>query len=136
MNDSKKPSLGTALLLALTIVLSAGGNLLLSSGMKHVGSVETGPLIAVMRALGRAIARAEIWMGIAALLLWFVCSLVLFSRIDFSYAQPASAVGYALVAVLGYAVLGEAVTAARWVGIACICAGVTLIGRTPPRTTA
>ena len=136
MNDSKKPSLATALLLVLTILLSAGGNLLLSSGMKHVGSVETGPLIAVVRAFGRAIARAEIWLGIAALLLWFVCSLVLFSRIDFSYAQPASAVGYALVAVLGYAVLGEAVSAARWVGIACICAGVTLIGRTPPRTTA
>jgi drug/metabolite transporter (DMT)-like permease len=136
MNEPKKPSLATVLLLVLTILLSAGGNLLLSSGMKHVGSVETGPLIAVMRALGRAIARAEIWLGIAALLLWFVCSLVLFSRIDFSYAQPASAVGYALVAVLGYAVLGEAVTAARWVGIACICAGVTLIGRTPPRTAA
>jgi multidrug transporter EmrE-like cation transporter len=136
MNESKKPSLATALLLVLTILLSAGGNLLLSSGMKHVGSVETGPWLAVMRALGRAIARAEIWLGIAALLLWFVCSLVLFSRIDFSYAQPTSAVGYALVAVLGYAVLGEAVTAARWVGIACICAGVTLIGRTPPRTTA
>jgi drug/metabolite transporter (DMT)-like permease len=136
MSDSKKPSLGTALLLALTIVLSAGGNLLLSSGMKHVGSVELGPLMTVVRAFGRAIARAEIWLGIAALLLWFLCSLVLFSRIDFSYAQPASAIGYALVAFLGYAVLGEAVTAARWVGIGCICAGVTLIGRTPPRTTA
>jgi drug/metabolite transporter (DMT)-like permease len=136
MNDSKKPSLGTALLLALTIVLSAGGNLLLSSGMKHVGSMETGPLMGVVRALARAVARAEIWLGIAALLLWFICSLVLFARIDFSYAQPASAVGYALVAFLGYAVLGEAVTAARWFGIACICAGVTLIGRTPPRTTA
>jgi multidrug transporter EmrE-like cation transporter len=135
MNDSKKPTLGTVLLLALTIVLSAGGNLLLSSGMKHVGRVETGPLM-VVRALGGAMARADIWLGITALLLWFICSLVVFSRIDFSYAQPASAVGYALVAFLGYAVLGEAVTAARWVGIVCICAGVTLIGRTPPRTTA
>src|SRR5262245_53393618 len=136
MNDSKKPSLGTALLLALTIVLSAGGNLLLSSGMKHVGSIEPGPVLAVGRAFGRAIVRTEIWLGIGALLLWFVGSLVLFSRIDFSYAQPASAAGYALVAFLGYAVLGESVTAGRWVGIVCICAGVTLIGRTPPRTTA
>jgi multidrug transporter EmrE-like cation transporter len=135
MNDSGKPLLGTAVLLALTIGLSAGGNLLLSSGMKHVGRVETGPLM-VVRALGGAMARADIWLGITALLLWFICSLVVFSRIDFSYAQPASAVGYALVAFLGYAVLGEAVTAARWVGIVCICAGVTLIGRTPPRTTA
>jgi drug/metabolite transporter (DMT)-like permease len=136
MNDSKRPSLGIALLLALTIVLSAGGNFLLSSGMKQVGSVEAGALMAVVRGFGRAIARAEIWLGIVALLLWFICSLVLFSRIDFSYAQPASAVGYALVAFLGYAVLGEAVTGARWVGIGCICVGVTLIGRTPPRTTA
>jgi len=136
MNDSKKPSLGTTFLLALTIVLSTGGNLLLSSGMKHVGSVEAGPLLVTVRAFGRAIARADIWMGTAALLLWFICSLVVFSRIDFSYAQPTSAIGYALVAVLGYAVLGEAVTPARWFGIVCVCAGVTLIGRTPARTTA
>jgi drug/metabolite transporter (DMT)-like permease len=81
-------------------------------------------------------ARAEIWLGIASLIVWFICSLVLFSRIDFSYVKPVSAIGYALVAVLGYAVLGEVVTAARWTGIVCICAGVTLIGRTPPRTTA
>ena len=77
----------------------------------------------------------EIWLGIAALALLFVCSLVLFSKIDFSYAQPATAVGYALVAVLGYVVLGEAITATRWAGIGFICAGVALVGRTPPRTT-
>ena len=135
MNDSKKPSLGTFLLLAVAVALDAGGTLLLSGGMKHVGSIDTGGLPTVVRAFGRAIARAEIWLGIATLLLWFICSLVLFSRIDISYVQPASAVGYALVALLGYVVLGEAVTAARWVGIVCICAGVTLIGRTPPRTT-
>src|SRR5215510_5392137 len=135
MNDSKKLSLGTSLLLAVTVALDAAGTLLLSGGMKHVGSIEAATFPIVARAFGRAIARAEIWLGIAALILWFICSLVLFSRIDFSYVQPASAVGYALVAVLGYAVLGEAVTAARWVGVVCICAGVTLIGRTPPRTT-
>ena len=135
MNGSKRPSLAMALLLALTVVLDASGTLLLSGGMKQVGSIDTGAFPTVVRAVGRAIARAEIWLGIAALLLWFICSLVLFSRIDFSYVRPASAVGYALVAVLGYAVLGEAVTAARWVGVVCICAGVTLIGRTPPRTT-
>jgi len=135
MNHSKKPSPGTALLLALTVVLNAGGNFLLSSGMKHVGSIDAGQLIAVVRAFGRAIARAEIWLGIATLLVWFICSLVLFSRIDFSYAQPASAAGYVLVAFLGYAVLGETVTATRWAGIVCVCAGVTLIGRTRPRTT-
>jgi drug/metabolite transporter (DMT)-like permease len=136
MTHSKKPSLGTSLLLAITVALDAAGTLLLSGGMKHVGSIDAATLPIVVRAFGRAMARAEIWLGIASLIVWFVCSLVLFSRIDFSYVQPVSAIGYALVAVLGYVVLGEAVTAARWAGIVCICAGVSLIGRTPSRTTA
>jgi drug/metabolite transporter (DMT)-like permease len=136
MNDSKKLSLGTFLLLAVAVAFDAGGNLLLSRGMKHVGRIEAATSPDVVRAFHTAIARAEIWLGIASLIAWFICSLVLFSRIDFSYVQPASAIGYALVALLGYAVLGETVTAARWIGIVCICAGVTLIGRTPPRTTA
>jgi uncharacterized membrane protein len=136
MNDSKTPSLGTFLLLAVAVTLDAAGNLLLSGGMKHVGSIDAATAPTVVRAFGKAIARADIWLGVGALSAWFICSLVLFSRIDFSYVQPTSAIGYALVALLGYAVLGETVTAARWFGIACVCAGVTLIGRTPPRTTA
>jgi hypothetical protein len=118
MTHSKKPSLGTSLLLAITVALDAAGTLLLSGGMKHVGGIDAATLPIVVRAFGRAMARAEIWLGIASLIVWFVCSLVLFSRIDFSYVQPVSAIGYALVAVLGYV------------------AGVSLIGRTPSRTTA
>jgi multidrug transporter EmrE-like cation transporter len=135
MPESKQLSPGTALLLALTIVLGAVGDLLLGVGMKHVGTIETGSVMVMMRAASRAITRVEIWLGIAVLSILFACSLILFSKIDYSYAQPASAVGYALVALLGYMVLGEAVTATRWAGIGFICAGVALVGRTPPRTT-
>jgi drug/metabolite transporter (DMT)-like permease len=135
MDDPNKLSTGTALLLALTIVLGAVGDLLLSSGMKHVGSVEPGPAAIVVHAFVRIVTNPEIWLGIAALLLLFVSSLVLLSKIDYSYAQPASAIGYALVALLGQAVLGEVVTLWRWAGIGCICVGVALVGRTPPRTT-
>jgi drug/metabolite transporter (DMT)-like permease len=135
MDDSNTLSTGTALLLALTIVLGAVGDLLLSSGMKQVGSVEPGPARVMVRAFVRIVTNAEIWLGVAALLLLFVCSLVLLSRVDYSYAQPASAVGYAVVALLGYAVLGEVVTVWRWAGIGCISLGVALVSRTPPRTT-
>ena len=103
--------------------------------MKAVGSVEPGPPAVLARSLVRVLTNAEIWLGIASLLLMFVCSLVLLSQVDYSYAQPAAAIGYALVALLGYLVLGEAVTASRWAGIGCICLGVVLVGRTPPRTT-
>lgn len=136
MDDSHTLSIKTALLLAVTVVLGAVGDLLLGAGMKEVGSVEPGSTAALARAFVRTFTNGEIWLGIASLLVFFVCYLVLISRVDYSYVQPASAVGYALVAVLGYAVLGEVVTVWRWAGIGCICLGVALVGQTPPRTTA
>jgi drug/metabolite transporter (DMT)-like permease len=103
--------------------------------MKDVGAVEPGSAAALARAFVRTFTNGDIWLGVTSLLLFFVCYLVLLSRVDYSYVQPTSAVGYALVAVLGYAVLGEVVTVWHWAGIGCICLGVTLVGRTPPCTT-
>jgi drug/metabolite transporter (DMT)-like permease len=40
-----------------------------------------------------------------------------------------------VVALLGHFVLGEPVTRLRWIGVALICLGVLLVGRTPPSTT-
>jgi drug/metabolite transporter (DMT)-like permease len=54
---------------------------------------------------------------------------------DYSYVQPASSVAYAVVALLGYLILGEAISPLRWLGIAVICVGVFVVGRTDPRTT-
>ena len=135
MDDSNTLSIRTVLLLTLTVVLGSVGDMLLSSGMKQVGSVEPGPPAALVRAFIKTFTNGEIWLGVVSLLFFFVCYLVLLSEADFSYVQPASAVGYALVAVLSVAVLGEVVTVWRWIGIGCICLGVALIGGTPPRTT-
>jgi drug/metabolite transporter (DMT)-like permease len=49
--------------------------------------------------------------------------------------QPASAFSYAIVALLSYFLLGEAVSPLRWAGIVVICVGVFVVGRTPHRTT-
>jgi len=135
MDDTHRLSARTALLLASSVVLGALGDLLLSSGMKHVGRVEPGSAAALVRTFVKTFTNAEIWLGVASLLAFFVCYLLLLSRIDYSYFLPASAIGYALVAVLGAVVLGEVVTAWRWAGIGFICLGVVLVGRTPPRTT-
>ncbi|HEY6332378.1 MAG TPA: hypothetical protein VI756_23840 [Blastocatellia bacterium] len=42
---------------------------------------------------------------------------------------------YGVVALLGYLMLGESISLTRWLGIAVICLGVFVVGRTPPRTT-
>ena len=49
--------------------------------------------------------------------------------------SPASAVVFAVVPLVGHLVFGEPVTAMRWAGVAIICLGVGLVGRTPPSTT-
>ena len=46
------------------------------------------------------------------------------------------AIAYALAAVVGRVFLHEQISLARWAGVALIVVGVTLVGRTVPRTTA
>jgi drug/metabolite transporter (DMT)-like permease len=49
--------------------------------------------------------------------------------------QPSSSFAYAVTGVLSYFLLGETISPLRWLGIAVICLGVFVVGRTPPRTT-
>jgi len=135
MDDSPRLSRSLTLLLAVTVALGAIGEVLLAAGMKRVGSVVPESLAATSRLFITAFTAGEIWLGIGALLLFFAGSLVLLSKIDYSYLQPVSAAGYALVAVLGHTVLGERVTFWRWAGIGCIWLGVALVSHTSPRTT-
>jgi len=56
------------------------------------------------------------------------------SRADLSYVLLVTSVGYVLVAILGWSVLGESISTWRWVGTALITFGVSLVGSTPPST--
>ena len=51
------------------------------------------------------------------------------SRVPVSIAYPLLSVGYVVNAVAAHYLLGEAVSASRWVGIGFIVLGVTLVAR-------
>jgi drug/metabolite transporter (DMT)-like permease len=74
-------------------------------------------------------------LGIASLVTFFVAYLLVLSWADYSFVQPASSLAYGIVALLGYLMLGEKVSPLRWAGIAIICLGVFVVGRTNPRST-
>jgi drug/metabolite transporter (DMT)-like permease len=74
-------------------------------------------------------------MGIAALLLFLTCFMLVLSWADYSYVAPASASVYVVVPLVGHLLFGEKVTPLHWVGILTICVGVNLVRRTPPSTT-
>ncbi len=125
----------TVVLLVLVVALSSVGNILLSIGMKHVGAVDAWSIQALAGVFVKTFTTPSIWLGVGSLLAFFVCYLVLLSWADYSFVTPVSAIGYAVVPFLGWALLGEQVTDVRWTGIGLICVGVLLISRTPPRTT-
>lgn len=123
------------LLLLLVIVLAGPlGNVLLSKGMKQAGRMVGWPPLVVWHEGLRIFDSGAIWLGIASLITFFVAYMLVLSWADYSYVQPASSVSYAVVALLGYLVLGENVSPLRWLGIAIICMGVLVVGRTSPNS--
>src|SRR5438876_4500103 len=119
-------------LLASMVFFSSLGNVLLSRGMKQTGEIIDFSPTALASTFLKTFTNGSIWLGILSLLVFFVSYLLLLSWADLSYVQPASAIGYAFVAVLGYFMLGEFISLTRWTGVALICAGVALVGRTDP----
>jgi drug/metabolite transporter (DMT)-like permease len=125
----------TFVLLVLMVLSVSFGNVMLSRGMKQIGRVALDSPAATAITFERTFSSGTIWLGIASLLLFFVCYLVVLSWADYSFVSPATATSYAVVALLGMLLLGEVVTSVRWAGVAVICLGVLLVSHTPPRTT-
>lgn len=74
-------------------------------------------------------------LGVVLLILWMMSRMTLLSWADLSYVLPVTSIGYVLVALMGYAFLGEEIPFKRWAGIALIVAGVAFVSLgTAPRT--
>ena len=135
MKDSSSLRFKTYVLILFMVLFAPLGNVLLSKGMKGIGSAKNWAPSEAFQILFGILTSGYIWLGIACLLAFFVAYMVVLTWADYSYVQPASAFSYAVVALLSYFLLKEDVSPLRWAGIAVICAGVLVVGRTPPRTT-
>ena len=125
----------TYVLLFLMVTFGPVGDALLGKGMKIVGVPPAWTPNELFHFFSRAFTSGIVWLGIASLLTFFISYTLVLSWADFSYVQPASAIAYAIVALLGHFVLGEYVSITRWIGIAIICLGVLFVGNTALSTT-
>jgi len=126
----------TYVLLFLLVLLGSVGNTILSKGMRDAGDLDISHFAGLMAGAARILTSGTIWAGIAMMLGFMICHMLVLSWADYSFVMPFSAIAYALVPLLAYLFLHEQVSTARWVGIALIVLGVVLINRTPHRTTA
>jgi uncharacterized membrane protein len=135
MKSPHAHTLKTSILVALLIVLNSAGNFFFGLGMKRIGALQGWSMAALHSAFTAVFSSVWIWLGIISMLLFLAALMLVLSWADFSYVLPATASMYAVVPLLGHFVLGESVTALRWVGVALICLGVLFVARTPPSTT-
>ena len=119
----------------MIVVFAPLGNVLLGKGMKTVGPATHWAVADLWSVFVRICSSGYIWLGVASLMTFFVAYMLVLTWADYSYVQPASSFSYAVVATLGYFILGETVNPLRWTGIIIICAGVFVVGHTQPRTT-
>ena len=134
MTSPKPLHLKTFLLILVMVIAGPLGNVLLSKGMKQAGTLALWPPAELPHTVLRVLATGPIWLGIASLLTFFLANVLVLTWADYSYVLPASSVGYGISALLGYFLLGEPVSALRWLGIAIICLGVLIVGQTDPRS--
>jgi uncharacterized membrane protein len=135
MTSAQTHKTKTYVLLFLLVVLGSVGNTLLSKGMKDTGNLDISHLASLGSGAARVLMSGTIWAGIAMMLGFMVCHMLVLSWADYSFVMPFSAIAYALVPLLAYLFLNEQVSTARWMGIVLIVLGVVLINRTPHRTT-
>ena len=134
MTSSRNLHLKTVLLIALMISFAPLGDTFLGKGMKQVGRWEGWAPGHLWDFFFRAFTNGTIWIAIGLLLSYFVAYLLVLSWADYSYVQPASSASYVFIALLAHFVLRETISPIRWLGVAIICTGVFVVGRTHPQT--
>lgn len=120
------------LVLAGVAVFSSAGDSLLARGMKDLGGVSLHQLSSLILAI------LDPWVasGILLLLAFFASYMSALSWADLTYVLPASSLGYVLVALVARFGFHEAISPARWLGIALITAGVGFVAVGPSLTPA
>ncbi len=135
MESHKRLQFKTFVMILIMITAGPLGNVLLGKGMHAVGTTTIASVSDFEHVAGRVFTSPIVWLGVASLLTFFVANILVLSWADYSFVQPASSMAYGVVALLSVFLLGEGVTPLRWAGIAIICLGVFIVGRTNPRTT-
>jgi drug/metabolite transporter (DMT)-like permease len=95
--------------------------------MKTVGEVKDFRPAAVFRVMVRAIQVGWMWLGLLLSIIAFLSLLGALSIANVSFVVPVTAISYAAGTLGGKLFLGERVSLQRWIGVALVCIGVTLV---------
>ena len=116
-----------AVLFFFIVVAGTAGELSVSRAMKGVGEVHDFRPKSILRFVLQSFRLPWMWVGIALMSLAFFSLLAILSFRQVSFVVPVSAVSYAAGAFGAKLFLGERISRNRWIGIAIVCLGVTIV---------
>ena len=111
----------------MIVVAGTGGELCVSRAMKQTGEVKDFRPHAIIRVILRALRNKWMWLGVGMMTLSFFSLLAILEIENVSFVVPVTALSYVAGALGGVFFLREHVSSRRWIGIALVCIGVTLV---------
>lgn len=114
------------IILIIALFFEAMGVVLLSKGMKDLGSTEMS-FKGVSETIRKALTSGNILLGVAMEAVFFGALLYLLKREDVSVIWPLTSLGFVLTTVAAKVFLHERVDGWRWTGVALIVLGAGLI---------
>jgi uncharacterized membrane protein len=115
------------LILLVALVLEAVGVVFLSAGLKEIGEVKSITVTEIGRAVKRGVTNSKVLFGVLLETVFFFFLLVLLKQNDVSLIWPLTSLGFVLTALSARFILHEQVTGTRWIGVALIVVGATLV---------
>ena len=109
------------------VTMSTIGDLFIAAGMRKVGAISWQGFSKIPSQILKVLTTPQIPLSVIFMALFFFTWLALLSRADLSYILPMTAATYILNGLAAGPVLGEKVSARRWMGILVITVGVVLV---------
>jgi drug/metabolite transporter (DMT)-like permease len=116
-----------ACLFFLIVVAGTGGELCVSRAMKTAGEVTDFRPASLVRFILRALRVGWMWAGVGMMAVAFFALLGMLAIEAVTFVVPVTALSYAAGALGARWFLRERVSSQRWLGVAIVCVGVTLV---------
>ena len=114
-------------LLFLIVVGGTAGELCISRAMKNFGEMTDFRVPSLLRFLLRAVRAPWVWSGVGLMAVAFFSLLAMLSIQQVTFVVPVTALSYLTGAVGAATFLGERISRERWIGVALVCIGVTVV---------
>lgn len=113
--------------LLFVVVAGTGGELCVSRAMKSLGEMHDFRPSSLLDFVLRALRLPWMWLGVGLMALAFFSLLAVLSIQEVSFVVPVTALSYTAGAIGAKIFLGERINRERWLGLALVCLGVTIV---------